>query len=80
VVRDKVVDLEIVHISSTHTTPQKFTPEAGQRVKGAQKNDMYFFLLALVHFCAVLRHALNASRRAGLQMQWNCMCLSRVQI
>ena len=45
VVRDKVVDLAIVHISTTHTTPQKFTPEAGRRVKGAQKNDMYFFLL-----------------------------------
>ena len=40
VVRDKVVDLEIVHISSKHTTPQKLTLEAGRRVKGAQKNDM----------------------------------------
>ena len=40
VVREKVVDLEIVHISSKHTTPQKVTLEAGRRVKGAQKNDM----------------------------------------
>ena len=40
VVRDKVVDLEIAHISSKHTTPQKLTLEAGRRVKGAQKNDM----------------------------------------
>ncbi len=40
VVRDKVGELAIVHISTKHTTPQKFTPEAGRRVKGAQKNDM----------------------------------------
>jgi hypothetical protein len=40
VVREKLVDLEIVHISSKHTTPQKLTLEAGRRVKGAQKNDM----------------------------------------
>jgi hypothetical protein len=40
VVRKKLVDLEIVHISSQHTTPQKLTLEAGRRVKGAQKNDM----------------------------------------
>ena len=40
VVRDKVVDLEIVHISFKHTTPQKLTLQAGRRVKGALKNDM----------------------------------------
>ena len=40
VVREKLVDLEIVHISSKHTTPQKLTLEAGRRVKGAPKNDM----------------------------------------
>ncbi len=40
VVRDKNVDLEIVHISFKDTTPQKLTLQAGRRVKGAQKNDM----------------------------------------
>ena len=40
VVRDKVVDLEIVHISFKHTTPQKMTIEARGRVKDAPKNDM----------------------------------------
>jgi hypothetical protein len=40
VVREKVVELAIVHISFKHTTPQKVTLEAGRRVKGAQKNDM----------------------------------------
>ncbi len=40
VVREKVVDLEIVHISSKHTTPKTTTLEAGRRVKGDRKNDM----------------------------------------
>jgi hypothetical protein len=40
VVKEKVVELAIVHISSKHTTPQKLTLEAGRKAKGAQKNDM----------------------------------------
>jgi hypothetical protein len=40
VVRDKLVDLAIVHISTKHTTPQKFTPEAGHEIKVGKKNDM----------------------------------------
>ena len=59
-VRDKVVDLEIVHISSKHTTPQIMTLQAGRRVKGAQKNDMEFLFLLLSQLHVVLRVALNA--------------------
>lgn len=40
VFRDNYINLAIVHISAIHTTPQKFTPEAGHATKVATKNDM----------------------------------------
>ncbi len=65
-VREKVVDLIIEHISSKHTTPQKLTLQAGRKAKGDSKNDMEFFLFICSDFDAVLRVALYAQGLRGI--------------